>query len=160
MIILGIDPGPTTCGVAWIDLDRYDARLIDKGKIDSTPDAIVGAIGKHGPLLVLALEQPAGYAYSLERSRDLIETARVGGVIAGIAGSLRIEIDTATASEWRRAIVGKGNASDKLIGQVIPRQIKGWPSRSNNHERDAAGVALFIGRRSFWRGTVRKAVGT
>lgn len=151
MIIFGIDPGPKTCGFAVLNCDRFEATFVAKGTFPSNVDGVADAIERHGPVLLVALEQPAGYAYSIERSKDLIETARVGGLINGIATLRGIEVKAFPATEWRRSVVGKGNASNKLISLVVPRQIKGWPKRSNNHERDAAGVALYVGRRLFWQ---------
>jgi hypothetical protein len=92
-----------------------------------------------------------GAARIVKTVKGLIETRgqaeRIAcGIVAG--GGRVIE---PTAAECRRALGVKFGAQrgtgpkltpDQQLGRIIPLAVRGWPKRSNEHERDAAAAAL------------------
>lgn len=142
MIVLGIDAG-THVGLAVLALDRgaFRHEWSSSGRWPMT--ALVSyVLSQHRPSLVV-IEAPKGYGYSNARVANLLDAARIGGELAGIARSFGVEVIETHAQETRRALCGKGNASDKLVADVVRMRIHDWPKRSNCHARDAAIAAMF-----------------
>ena len=84
--------------------------------------------------------------------RCLIETAKLAERISGLLVQHGKPIVEPTAAECRRALGVKFGAQrgkgpkltvDQQIGRSIPLAVRGWPKRSNPHERDAAAAALW-----------------
>lgn len=169
MLILGIDPGPTEIGYAVLRRDAATRRgsYVDAGKL--TVDArthgelfgivkvhAIGAVGVELPGRLHANEKISRSAL-VSRSNQLLATMKVQQRLVGwLNGFGFFDVHEVTASEWRRGIVGRPSASDAMIKAAIVRQVAGWPSRSNEHERDAAGVALAAFNMA--RGSRRKEV--
>lgn len=152
-IILGIDPGSKQSGFAYLNGTeeggtwRYDFVRTGRLENDKVRDLVTGT---HWD--VLAIERVQGLVYSSKgngASGHLIETADFAGELRGTGrtiarfgdGSKRVT--SFTAREWRKAIVGKPNPENREVTPVVLRMVNGWPKRSNNHERDAGGVAIF-----------------
>lgn len=115
---------------------------------------------------------------TVERVCEVFSRARFGASMAtGIANAQWIAGEIASAGrellgsanvrtvqqeDWRKALFGAGSISlmfgaasrekgedeDDAIARLIPLAIDGWPASSNNHVRDAAGVALWGVRRA------------
>lgn len=93
-----------------------------------------------------------GAARIVKTVKGLIETRALAERIAcGIAAGGRRIVEP-TAAECRRALgvkfgAQRGNGEklkpDQQIGHIIPLAVRGWPKRSNPHERDAAAAALW-----------------
>jgi hypothetical protein len=77
-----------------------------------------------------------------DMATNLCLAENIGGIPRGLCFSRGVQFMTCTAGEARRSIVGKRNASDSEIGQIIGSLVKGWPKRSNADKRDAGFVAL------------------
>lgn len=155
VLILGIDPGPTEIGYAVIRFDTATRRgsYVDAGKlaVDArTCDELFGivkvhvidAVGVELPSQLHANEKIHRSAL-VSRANQLLATMKVQQRIVGWLNSFGFDdVCEVAASDWRRGIVGRSSASDAAIKAAIVRQVAGWPKRSNEHERDAAGVAL------------------
>jgi hypothetical protein len=93
-----------------------------------------------------------GAARIVKTVKGLIETrAQAERIACGIA-SAGGRIVEPTAAECRRALGVKFGAQrgtgpkltpDQQIAHIIPLAVRGWPKRSNPHERDAGAAALW-----------------
>jgi len=85
-------------------------------------------------------------ATALIRTSLVDETIRMGCMHA------EIDVRHVSAASWRAKVVGRkkrGGAGAELIPQAIEAKIAGWPRTSDPHERDAAGVALWLAQELF-----------
>lgn len=138
---LGIDPGPTRCGWALVEIDG------------ARPPAFVA--GGHHPAEDLrpqieradriALEWLAPGLFERKRHDGLIGTARVeGGLLWYITAADR-HLIRLSAGQWRADVCRNGSASDELIAEVVGRRVTGLRSLSATeraHVNDAIGVVL------------------
>jgi len=159
VIVLGVDPGVT---IGWCVLacspTGAQPGLVAAG---STRDPLEVPWRSYGVALV-AVELPEGFYPSAARkgvggaelaskAAGIIGAARVGARLLGRAEEAGLRVLEVAAPDWRRALgVRTGGRRAEDVGQQIKRAIKlhvrGWPDRSNEHARDAAGVALFAAR--------------
>lgn len=144
MRAIGIDPGAET-GIAVMEL-RPGARFrwLDHVRLNPKAPAL------HLALLiniwtpdVVAVEVPSGYVFEHQRGKDLLATGVLAGELIDRARTSGVEVVRASASTWRKALTGKGNAGDDLVRTALERRTDNMPKRSNEHARDAAGVAAY-----------------
>lgn len=148
IVVLGVDPGPSSHGWALVRVvDLQSAEWLACGDVDVTEiGSLFSRIGVECPEPALvAIERPAGGGYSPATVPPLLETAYQAGRVAGVAERLALSVRPLAAADWRREVVGRGNAENAAIKDAVLRLVRGWPKRSNAHERDAAGVALAAG---------------
>jgi len=74
---------------------------------------------------------------------DLLRADRMGTVLALLARQAGIEVLRPQPSTVRKAVIGKGNASDDAIAASLAGRFESWPAVSNNHVRDAIAAALY-----------------
>jgi hypothetical protein len=149
--VVAFDPGPVWCGFAIAELSaayRGMVRYGDGGRCQSTMEAVRHVLEAALPppnsaaRLIVAVEQPEGFIHQHARGPQILETARVGGEIGRQAELLGLEVARLPASRWRHALVAKNNASDALIKRACQMFVIGLPVRTNNHVRDALGLAI------------------
>ena len=154
MIILGLDPGSHTTGYAILDAERATVSFVECGSLENEELAAWLYDDAHDVDCV-AIERIEGVAFAPKGAGivpHLLSASNAAGVAKGAAQLLstnraRVHIVEASAREWRKAIVGKANASDADVKRVVTLHVQGWPKVSNAHERDAAGVAMYAARR-------------
>jgi hypothetical protein len=86
-----------------------------------------------------------GAASSIATS--LIRTSWLDILIGERAEAAGIEVHRVSASTWRARVAGRrkrGGAGAELIPEAVASKIRGWPPESDPHERDAAGVNLWL----------------
>jgi hypothetical protein len=175
VIALGSDP-PT--GVTAIRVAGACADFIGTWEVDITsPDevrAILAAIG--APVDVLGVEQPKEvYRHGKDvnqadpgkamRARvaitkSLLVTRGQGDRLSAIVETLcpGVRVFCSQADKIRQAVLSplphkrSKTALDNHVSAMVPRLIRGWPARSNSHNRDAAVAALWAARRSLLAG--------
>lgn len=163
MLALGIDVGAKN-GVVLLDVSAPRPRYIDSCTVE---DDLAGVLdvrffGLHA-IARVGIETPSqvfthGRAKGDMGARIGIERALL--VARGAAGEARavaklrapgIPIHEAQAHEVRRAVLGKlprrREDIDRLVARMVPTLIADWPTRSNDHVRDAAVAALYADRR-------------
>jgi hypothetical protein len=77
----------------------------------------------------------------------LIRTSWLDILIGERAEAAGIEVQRVSASTWRARVAGRrkrGGAGAELIPAAVASKIKGWPEETDAHERDAAGVNLWL----------------
>ena len=160
MIVLSFDPGVTT---GWVLLCSDGSRVFyrDGGTVHGGWDAVHALLQTQlrdiqfavpGARAALAVETVVGSAWARPgaKSAALIAASELAGRILGVGRERGMSVVEASAREWRRAIVGKANASDVLIKAVVHKRVRGVP-RTNEHVRDAIGMGLYAAMKS--RGT-------
>jgi Holliday junction resolvasome RuvABC endonuclease subunit len=138
--LLAIDPGPSRSYWALVEVGARP-RYVDSGWCESTLED-VDRLFRSREVDHIALEQVAGYAYEAKRTAQLIATSRVEGMIGAGAYSFRVPLVEVAASTWRKALCGKGNADGHAIARALATWVVGMPTRTNEHVRDALGLAV------------------
>lgn len=121
--------------------------------VESLTAKIVGTLLEHG-VTRLAIEHveavhiaanSASQASSIATS--LIRTSWLDTLIGERARAAGIQVERVKGPTWRAAVAGrkrKGGAGAELIPGAVMAGIEGWPTASDPHERDAAGVCLWL----------------
>lgn len=145
--VIAFDPGPTTCGYAIAEHGR-DAgnrvRFLAGGEVSSDAAMLGQTLGCGAGVDAVCVETPAGYVYEKFRGPTLIETARVAERIAILAGVRGTRVVQMSAAQWRKALCSKANADDKRIKRAVQMVTTDLPSRTNEHLRDALGLAIVV----------------
>lgn len=152
--VLGIDSGATA---AWGLVEGY--RVLGFGVLDASDRAadLVRLLREHEPSTV-ALEiiervhpvmRGGSAGISTTQALCLYQTGLVTGDLRRVALVHGARAQTATAEEWRKAVVGNAKADNATIDRVLRLRLQGFPAerKSNNHERDALGVAHYVALR-------------
>jgi len=144
MIWLGIDPGPSRCGWALVEVGGgRPPRFVDGGHAPA--EEVLRHLERASRV---ALEWLAPGLFERKRHDGLIGTARVEG---GLDWSLRqagAQVTKLTAGQWRSDVVGRASPSDEEIAQVLRTRVAGLPvppavsASQLVHVIDAVGVAL------------------
>jgi crossover junction endodeoxyribonuclease RuvC len=150
MMVLGIDPGVSEHGYAILSLDSSGRPKATSraGVLRLKPIDLKRWVVQHTSsfLDLIAVETPEGFVFEHKRGAALVQTAAMAGQIAASLVGCADQVLTASAQAWRKAILSNASASDALIRLYIKNAVPGWPKRSSVHARDAAGVALYLGR--------------
>ena len=150
--VIGFDPGPTSHGWALLRVDSGRPVWLASGEVPAKDYATIRALIEAADLV--AVETPKGIPYGKDlgkirgRSRDLLATGIEAGRLLGMASCYEVEIEQASAEEWRKAIVGKSSAADWQVKVQIRQRVMAWPLRTPVHARDAAGMALYAHERA------------
>lgn len=141
--ILGFDPGVTHHGWAVLQPTPEGVIYIAGGdEVGEADSVMLRLLDGYRPRWV-AIETPT-VAYLRQAVKPVMAMCRQAGLALGMARHHRPlpTCHEASANVWRRNLLGNGSAKDAAIKTHIQTHIIGWPRRSNNHQRDAAGVAL------------------
>lgn len=158
MIILGIDPGPTEHGMAWIEVTA-DARRLNGAQCHAHQYAlehigrmdIVSALSREmGIEVLVCIEVPEqvhpsrsmSKAAAIARGTQLVKTLERVADLRVACERAGVPCVTMACREARRAMGVRGAKPDAATAVVLQRLVSGWPRRSNAHVRDAAIVAL------------------
>ncbi len=93
---------------------------------------------------------PGALAAVCAMATHLVQAAWLGGMAECLAlarpgGALRV--DTASAANWRRQIIGgRGTPADGAVATKVREAFPEWPDRTTEHERDAAGLVVWACR--------------
>lgn len=124
---------------------EFATKAIDEliGRYIPDPKAESGLVCAERVKKVAAREN-----FGPDMATNLCLAENIGGIPRGLCFARGVQFMTCTAGEARRSIVGKRNASDSEIGQIIGALVDDWPKRSNADKRDAGLVALHCYRLS------------
>ena len=155
-VIVGFDPGSTRSGYGVIDVGGTEAQpvmtFLAMGDVESTGSAIDAFFARCDPFntaagKIVGVEKTEGVVYGLKGAGivpNLISCARADATICENARHRGVQVVELTAKRWRQCVCGKNNANDGEVKVCVSRLIRGLPTRSNVHERDALGVAIAI----------------
>jgi crossover junction endodeoxyribonuclease RuvC len=126
LLVLGIDPGLTRCGVGIISATKSKRSLIAVETIRSSPElsiearllaigsAIDALIEHHEPELV-AVER----VFAQHNLRSVTGTAQVSGLALFQAARRGIPVSYYTPSEVKAAVTGNGRADKAQVGFMV-----------------------------------------
>jgi Holliday junction resolvasome RuvABC endonuclease subunit len=145
--VLAWDPGIAVSYYALLESGRDSGnrvRFLDGGKVSSDLDSLSGRLEGVGNVACVAVETPRGFIYQHARGAALLETRGVAERIAIAAQVMGHTVVQMPATEWRKALCGKGNASDDQIKRMVQMVTVNLPTRSSEHVRDAIGLACMV----------------
>ncbi len=164
MLILGVDPGLTRCGLGLVDADGPGrARLVDVRVATSAPSEDVPTrLWRIGAAVEELLDERRPAAVALERVfaqhnvRSVMGTAQVSGVVMREARKRDIPVALYTPSEIKAAVTGNGRAPKSQVGQMVARilGLDGPPKPAD------AADALAIAICHAWRGSTQPEAST
>jgi len=163
VIVLGIDPGKTTGWAMVEDGARLlafgvlatgdeEAHLAELIKRPAIPPSLV-VVEMAGEIHPVRRKGFAGI--STDQATALLRAGEIGAGLLCEAKHCGVERERVTSEEWRRAICEDAQADNATIETALRLRLARMPPprKSNNHERDAMGVALF----GFLRWNLRRA---
>jgi Holliday junction resolvasome RuvABC endonuclease subunit len=155
-LVLGIDPGPTNNGYAVLDFTIPSAPVWHAGGVTGDIDSILVWLSKDGEVLRprLVIVEQARALHNPMANIQAMGTAWAGGCAYGLAKARGYDVRALGVNEWRQALVGhsrKGDDVDAKVKNFLITFVRQFPIRSNNHARDAAGVAC-VGFRQWQSG--------
>lgn len=139
--VLGIDPGTLISGVCELAFEEAGFRLLWLGHIPN--EQVYHRISSTH---LVAVETPGGGVFGAARGKNIVRVANVAGHFSRCAIERGCRVEEPSPEDWRKAVVGKRTPSDKAIKEAVVPLIAGWPKRSRDHHRDAAGVAIYAAR--------------
>ena len=139
--ILALDPGPTSSGWCLLVTESGRPVVVATGEVASTSSALAALVDAAAPVR-MAVEVVRGYLRGTFAAASLFATAHVAGRIEQMGVGRGLGCSCLTASEWRKALIGKGASSDAAIKSWLAAYgfLPAWAT--NAHERDAAGLGL------------------
>lgn len=152
---LGVDPGapsatsPGTHGWCLL-VHRPGKRALfhAAGHVEATPLDLLRQIGAFE---AMAVEMPL-VIHNPKAIRQVLATRGAAGTFAGIGQERGLPVVEIHPGKWRGTLCHNSSPTDAMVKKAIGLHVEGWPTRSNSHMRDAAGVALVAMLR--WRPTV------
>ena len=166
-LILGIDPGTTGMGYAFLDPSHEPPRILERGIIatllgGSTAERLVAIADALDRLI--AAKRPAALAlerlYFNKNVRTAMSVAEARGIALLCAGRAGIEIAEYTPSEVKIAVTGNGAADKKQVQQMIALVLRlDRPIREDN-VADAVAIALCHAGRAHFTAAVAAGVET
>jgi Holliday junction resolvasome RuvABC endonuclease subunit len=142
-LIMGFDPGVTQHGWAVLRDTPSGPVYVDSGHEQGEADAVMKRLLAGYRLRCVAIETPT-MAFLPQAIKPVMAMCRQAGLALAMVRHHRPlpHIHEASANVWRRNQLGNGSAKNAAIKTLVTSTVQGWPTRSNDHERDAAGVAL------------------
>lgn len=148
-LVLAIDPGVSWhgwCAISQVEGGAWEPVRYGHHDLERVCSELRGAA-------VVAVETPAGHAYSAARVRGLLEAAGAAGELRATARAVGARVVRCSAETWRAALVGRATASDEQIAEALRRQVaagrlrslpSGLPKSELVHVLDALGLALVV----------------
>lgn len=164
MLVLGVDPGLTRCGIGVVRGQPGRACvMIHYGVVRSDPDTDLAERLLHLDTELTALiaeYQPESVAvervFSQHNVRTVMGTAQAGAVAILAAARAGLPVQMYTPSEVKAAVTGSGQADKAQVTAMVTRLLRlGEPPRP----ADAAD-ALALAICQVWRGGTRNRLAT
>ncbi len=159
-LVLGVDPGSRWIGWALL---RVDAGYRLAGVLDleelGGPGIVVrlATIASDAGCRRVGIEcvEAVGYrpGFGTRMAGDLVRAARLGGRIAQAFEDRGAAVTEVTAEEVRTHFFNQRSVDAKAVRALVELKAPGWPkklpgvlAKDAGHARDAAAVALYVGR--------------
>jgi len=158
MLVLGVDPGLTRCGLGVVDGTPGRARLVDAGVVRTpstldTPERLLAIeagleawIAAYTPEVV-AIER----VFAQHNLMTIVGTAQAAGVAMLVAARQGLRVAQHTPSEVKAAITGSGRADKEQVAEMVKRilQLDAPPKPAD--AADAVALAICHS----WRGVAQ-----
>ena len=164
MLVLGVDPGLTRCGVAVVEgspgrkvtahavgVVGSSADMPIEDRLSRIADALELMLTKHRPDAV-AVER----VFAQHNVRTVMGTAQASAVAILVAGRAGVPVTTYTPSEVKAAVTGNGRADKAQVTAMVTRLLR---LDAPPKPADAAD-ALALGICHLWRGVTTASMTT
>lgn len=158
MLVLGVDPGLTRCGLGVVEGVPGRARLVEAGVIRTpasqpVPKRLLAIeagleewIARHQPAVV-AIEK----VFAQHNLLTVVGTAQAAGVAMLVAARHGLRVEQHTPSEVKAAITGSGRADKAQVGYMVSRILSLTSPPKPADAADAVALAIC----QSWRGTTQ-----
>lgn len=150
MLILGLDPGLTRCGVGMVSLEDnrvtrfHSVTVLRSPAQDELPERL-RQIGE-GVAEILAEHQPEAVAlervFAQNNVSTVMGTAQVSGVVMFLAAQAGIPVTLYTPSEVKAQVTGYGSADKKQVTAMITKLLKLDAAPKPADAADALALAI------------------
>ena len=148
-MILGIDPGTTGMGYAFLVAAPARALLIECGIVDVRASATAGErlLAISGALDVLIRRyHPVALAverlYFNKNAKTAMRVSEARGVALLCAAKARLEIAEYTPQEVKSAVTGHGGADKRAVVRMLPLLVAADAPITQDNIADAVAIAL------------------
>ena len=157
MILFGVDPGLTRCGVGVVDAGpgrtvAFRSVHVLRSQAGAAPADRLRVIGE-GLAELLDRERPAGIAlervFAQNNLSTVMGTAQVSGVVMFLAAQRGIPVTMVTPSELKAQITGYGNADKAQVTHMVTRVLGLAEPPKPADAADALALAVTHAWRSF-----------
>ena len=142
--LASFDPGPSLTGWSVIVAQGGVYTYLAGGYTESER-VWADFLAKCRPDLVVV--ETVTYQGPRRSGKYVLETARIGGLIAGAAGPIAVEIP---APSWRLQLLGRSNPSDKDVRAWVTANVVNFPEKLHYkqaaHVTDSVAVACAAAR--------------
>ena len=162
MLVLGVDPGLTRCGVAVVEgAPGRPCKAHAVGVVGSAPDTrLEDRLARVADEVerLIALHRPDAVAvervFSQHNVRTVMGTAQASGVVALVAGRAGVPVTTYTPSEVKAAVTGNGRADKAQVTAMVTRLL----GLTEAPKPADAADALALGICHLWRGVTQQSM--
>ena len=155
MLVLGVDPGLTRCGIGVVESRLSSLRLVDAGVIKTSSGLEISKrlLGIETGLQewirrysvdVIAVEK----VFAQHNLMTIVGTAQAAGVAMLVAARHGLPVHQHTPSEVKAAITGSGRADKAQVQQMVKRILKLDAPPKPADAADAVALAIC----QAWRG--------
>jgi len=142
MLVLGVDPGQTNLGYAILRWDGRQAEWVDGGRALPSETNWVEPVSQ---VDLVVIEWPS--VGPRQAAEAILETRSAAERVATTAELCNVPVLKVGPAEWRKAVLGRTRRTadetiDAITARILPRLIRGMPTKLVSHVRDAAGAAL------------------
>jgi crossover junction endodeoxyribonuclease RuvC len=148
-LVLGIDPGTTGMGYAFVDISRDPPDIVDRGIIAT----LAGATGAERLLAIadaldrlIAANAPTALAlerlYFNKNARTAMAVAEARGIALLCAARAGLEIAEYAPSEVKLAVTGNGSADKKQVMRMLALVLRLEHPIVEDNVADAVAIAL------------------
>lgn len=157
MLILGLDPGLTRCGVGLVQTASDKSLSFQSVTVLRTsPETELSArLASIGDELAVILDEHKPAAISLERVfaqhnvKTVMGTAQISGVVLYLAAQRKIPVTLYTPSEVKAAVTGYGSADKQQVTAMVTKLLKLDQPPKPADAADALALAIAHALRSF-----------
>lgn len=164
-MILGIDPGTTGMGYAFLAPTAERAAILECGVVE-IPRGVTGAerlvaiadaldllIGRHHPA-ALALER----LYFNKNAKTAMAVAEARGIVLLCAARARLVIAEYTPQEVKSSVTGNGSADKRAVQRMLPHLVALDAPITKDNVADAVAIALTHAQRARYAGAIAAAI--
>ncbi len=156
MVIIGVDPGLTRCGIGVIEVDhRRQLRLLGVGVLRSAPDVDLAVRLWHleqGLIEWFDAYPPDAVAvervFAQHNSMTVMATSQASAIPLLLAARRGVPATQHTPSEIKAAVSGSGRADKAQVGQMVKRILRLDAAPTPADAADALALAICHA----WRG--------
>ncbi len=157
--VAGVDPGSGDLAVCvaepgaplrFVEARTYDVRAVTDDKLPAWLHDVTAWLRSLGVARVVLEKVTGVYGHGAlvhaAKATAIANTQRILGVLVGWLLAESFDVDMVTESTWHAAAVPGRRTKRQRVGDLLPALETAyggtWPTKSNEHVRDAGGIIL------------------